>query len=666
MQTRTVEQIEGWDSRPFSGGYAGLHEMADAQFSGAVTVGRTWLFMLNGRVIGVFEGDLSAFKERNGTVYAAPDPALPLLFAMVELGGETQARYYTKDTPLAEADETLSDAGFTGYIELSENVLSGDYYTVYYGGRSMSAAFIGAAERLLTGDEAFERANDEVGIYEVTNVDLEVIDLPELESEPEPEPVAVADPEPEPERETAPEPTPEPEQTEPESAPEPAETAGPTKPASPTEPSEPEPTKPSSTTVESPPEPESAHATEVASDDSDGDDVFSEEEQWRETKSIPSLDPDRTQGTAEERTRRERRERTNARRPKHPGEAESAESGQAGRQRAAQRQRQSSASTSSTGGDQPSAKARERIAKLRAALKESKQEIERLREEIAELRAANEGDDEERAVLERKVERLKSQLAKAREGAGPAASADVQLSPEEALDGTNLFVRYGSKGKATLEDAHSGRVDHDEVNANLKLEHHTQFDAGNASVEGRPFEEYLRATIEYQFVEWAVESLLYEIRDTGHKGGMRDVYDAIPKIDRAELGGTVTVTTTEEEQQVEREQAFDVILRDRMGNPLLVANVNDSRDPATGDVMASLVEAANGVEASHEELGGAFYVTASFFEPAALETASEATSGGLLSREKRESYVKRARKRGYHLCLVETRAGEFHVNVPEL
>jgi len=59
-------------------------------------------------------------------------------------------------------------------------------------------------------------------------------------------------------------------------------------------------------------------------------------------------------------------------------------------------------------------------------------------------------------------------------------------------------------------------------------------------------------------------------------------------------------------------------------------------------------------------------VTESFFEPAALETTGTATSGGLLSREKRASFVKLSRKRGFHLCLVESRSGGFHLNVPEL
>jgi len=103
-----------------------------------------------------------------------------------------------------------------------------------------------------------------------------------------------------------------------------------------------------------------------------------------------------------------------------------------------------------------------------------------------------------------------------------------------------------------------------------------------------------------------------------------------------------------------------------MGNPLVVANVNDSREAATGELMNSLVDSASRVSESTDTLASAFLVTASFFEPEALETAAEATSGGLLSRDKRESFVKLSRKRGYHLCLAEARDSQFHLAVPEL
>jgi hypothetical protein len=120
------------------------------------------------------------------------------------------------------------------------------------------------------------------------------------------------------------------------------------------------------------------------------------------------------------------------------------------------------------------------------------------------------------------------------------------------------------------------------------------------------------------------------------------------------------------EDGVERRD-FDVVLRDRMGNPLVVADLNDSRDPVTGEEMETLVEAAQAVGEGTDDLGGAFYVTASFFEPDALENAGTATAtGGLLSRSDRLSYVKLSRKRGFHLCLAEDRNETFNLTVPEL
>lgn len=183
MDSQIIDAVTEWDAVSVDGGYEGLHRLADRDFSGAVSTGTTWAFVLNGRVIGVFDGSIEDFENADLTAYRAPDMSLPILFAMMETGGETRAKYYTNETPLADADSTLSAGGFTGYVELSENVLSGDYYIVYHGGKSMSAAFVGSSRRLVTGDEAFETANEEVGIYEVKDVDVEIVELPEIEAE---------------------------------------------------------------------------------------------------------------------------------------------------------------------------------------------------------------------------------------------------------------------------------------------------------------------------------------------------------------------------------------------------------------------------------------------------------------------------------------------------
>ncbi|MFC7137415.1 hypothetical protein ACFQRB_15205 [Halobaculum litoreum] len=94
--------------------------------------------------------------------------------------------------------------------------------------------------------------------------------------------------------------------------------------------------------------------------------------------------------------------------------------------------------------------------------------------------------------------------------------------------------------------------------------------------------------------------------------------------------------------------------------------MTEGRDATTESMLDGLVGDASAVADADEHLAAGFYVTASFFEPGALEAAADATGGGLLSRGKRKSFVKLSRKQGFHLCLVESRDGEFHVNVPEL
>ncbi|MFC7223031.1 hypothetical protein ACFQKF_07750 [Halalkalicoccus sp. GCM10025322] len=121
MRTETETRITSWETRPVENGYAGLHALAEAAFSGAITANETWLFMLDGRPIGLSDGPIESFSEGDSTAYVAAHPALSLLFAMRERGGETTARYYTDDTPLADTAETLSSSEFTGYVELSEN-----------------------------------------------------------------------------------------------------------------------------------------------------------------------------------------------------------------------------------------------------------------------------------------------------------------------------------------------------------------------------------------------------------------------------------------------------------------------------------------------------------------------------------------------------------------
>ncbi|MCL9812937.1 DUF7527 domain-containing protein [Natranaeroarchaeum aerophilus] len=870
MNTRTLERVERWESRPFSGGYEGLRDLAGTEFTGAVETAGTWLFMLNGRIIGVHDGSIEAFEDASGTAHVAPEPALPLLFTMWEGETETRAKYYTEDTPVSEVDNTLTSGSFTGYLELSENVLSGDYFVVYYGGRSMSAAFVGTREELVGDDEAFERANDEVGIYEVVDAEVDVIEIPE--ADPEPETVEGAgtsaeglDSSPEP-SESAPDPsTVDPTPTTDETA----ETAGeiedaseevsttapdastggqtsaqpgeeaeytnesetvesidPTADAAPdpvesdeaatresgslgnsgqpsdvadettsatagenrgtddestadridnptaTEQSDDRPvdgsvtaeppsdeseeiaehtpnrdteervggsvddtpiagetttdkataseTGPGETTASdtAPDEPTTSDAdtgavaapertvseTPSGADTPSGDsadtpeDPIGAEADWRETTVIPSLDPVHTEHPepdAEDATGKASGSTSTARSAPEQTSQERSAAGSDRQTRSTPDRRESttteqrhdeggaqagnSTRTPPSGDQQTTAETvpkerlaerEERIDELEAKIEQLDATREELRTERDELAAENESLADTVEQLEREVERLRSErdeLQSTLEAAGKTAyDSSQQIQPTQAISGTNLFIRYGSKGEATLEAAHDSAATAEDVNANLQLERHTTFEADSVAVQGEPYDTFLDGTLEMQFVDWIVETLLYEIQDTGNQSGLSDLYDAIPEIDRVELEGEIELTYTENGEEVTEVAAFDVVFRNRMGEPLIVADISDSRDPAGERMLVELESDASRVKESSETLSAAFLVTSSFFEPGALEAASEATSGSFLSRDSRMSFVKQSRKQGYHLCLVEARGDEFHLNVPEL
>ncbi|MDR5656941.1 hypothetical protein RH831_07070 [Halodesulfurarchaeum sp. HSR-GB] len=726
MHSRTVDQVRSWDSRPFAGGLGGLSELSERDHTGAVVAGDTWLFMLNGRVIGVFEGSLSDFEE-SGTVYGAPHDSLPLLFAMQERGGQPRARYFTEDTPLAEADRTLSEANFTGYVELSENVLSGDYYLVYYGGTRRAAAFIGESGRLETGEKAYELAADEVGLYEVMDVSMTITEIPEpaataagtatdtatatAADSSEATDAAVSAPDTESNESPAAEDQGSEEDSTPSESPAEAESstsasastadgsnsttqeASSADAESPADP-EPEAESPADPEREAGPSPSTGTAnaaaaegqeapetgkasTEAESDprsesaveadaDSDLDRMFRAEAEWRRTRAIPALDPDETEPVDSDAE------------PNTSSAATSQPADSAGRQSSqptGQPESVSSTSSTPTANRAATGSNAGRRKKLEAALAKRDERIERLEEQLQSAESQRESLESELEAARSERARLEEELADVRSerddlqarveeleaGGGPSgAGGPDAIDPATALAGTNLFVRYESKGKPTLEAI--AEADPDAINANLQLEHHTQFESESAKVDGQPYRSYLEGTGAFRFVSWLLREFPYELLELEADSAMGELFEAIPQIDRVEFDGSVTV-----DPESGAQEEFAIVMRDRMGNPLAVAAYNEGRNPVQGEELETLLDGARAVAGAVDSLAGAFYVTASFFEPQALESAeSAASSGGLFSRKEKASYVNPDGGSGFHLGLIEDRSEAFHVTVPKL
>jgi len=549
MSDPIAGRIDDWSTRSVPDGHRGLHRLADDSFTGVIDASALdiTVVMLNGRVIGVFGGDLDDLEAAALTAYEAPHPAVPLLWVMRTDADSPRAQYYTEETPLSEVDNTLSSGGFTGFIELSENVLSGDYYQVYYGGRSLSVAFVGQAEQLLTDEEAFDRAADEVGIYKVYDASVSIQELPERP--PDPDLTTTSESQPMTSTETV---SPAGETTLPEADVTPDSESPPS-----TSEADSEPSTPADAPV---------NGVDVA-------------------PSVDAADPSVVPDATDDQLRAERDE-------------------------------------------------------LQTTVADLRQTNEALRERIADLEA-----------------RL--------ETAPAVDSPDTELAPQSALAQTNLFVRYDSKSDPTLGDVLSDPVDRMDLEANLRLEHSTQFDAENTTVAGEPFRTFLEETLEFRFAEWLLQTLIHEIKETNNEDGLRDLYRLIPEIDRVQFYGDVALESNDTEPEA-GSIPFDVIARGQMGDPLLVATIEASNDPVTDPTIADLHESTAAAVRSHPSIGAAFAVTASFFEPEALQATAELTGSGLLSFDTRRSHVKVTRTEGYHLCLVEVRGQRHHLAVPEL
>lgn len=282
--------------------------------------------------------------------------------------------------------------------------------------------------------------------------------------------------------------------------------------------------------------------------------------------------------------------------------------------------------------------------------------IER-RLEAIEREGDREGLVAENRELRETVERLEDRIEELEGDTGTAAGPEI--GADEAIAGTNLFVRYASKGEPTLSDLDSREVDPDAVRSNLRLDYHTEFEE-DASVKGRPFEDFIETTTGYRFLDWLAGTLPFEIRDTGSEEELSDLYEAIPRIDRAEFDATLELDDGET-------VAFDVVAFDKHGTPLVTARLHDSREPATREIVAGLEEATSTATSTYPGIAAAMVVAASYFDPEALKVVEGVTGGGgFLSRNSKRSYVTLSRNRGYHLGLVEARSEKLYLSVPDL
>jgi len=369
--------------------------------------------------------------------------------------------------------------------------------------------------------------------------------------------------------------------------------------------------------------------------------VFSNEAEWRNAKTIPSLDPSSDPERDESKSTQRSASQTTQRK--------SSSKGQISRKQLQQRLKRA---------EQVMQKAEEQHEKLVTERDSAQAERDEAREELETVRT-------KLSEAEAEIERLESQLeSDTTADVGGMSTGSQSMSTSEALEGTNLLVRYASKGDATLEDAISGEASQDEVVTNLRIEPHTTFQSEGVSVDGTPFETFLEDRIELAFVRWLVEEFLFDIQQTGNQTDLNRIYEAIPTINRAELRGSISLGTDEEDDPVEA--TFDLVVRDKRDQPLFIADFNESKQPVGAGMVNTLVRDGSEIIQREDTFAGAFAVTTSYYKGDALDAAADATGGGLLSASRGKSFVYISRKQGFHLCLVEKLGDTFDLHVPEL
>ncbi|PNW65640.1 UNVERIFIED_CONTAM: hypothetical protein BEN50_21820 [Euhalothece sp. KZN 001] len=648
MEVPVEETIDLWEDRPVETGPAGLMQLQTEEFDGLVEDGSGLrAFYVRGRVVHLEGGSVDELAEGSLTASRADNAGVAMLAAMRTLAPEARARYYTHKTPLNAVDDTLRSGGFTGYVCLAEQVVSGAYFLVYHNGKRMPVAYVGAALRTVTGQDAYELAVDEVGIYEVfpTEVEVRRVDADAAPTDVGPATATAESPQIDLQLDM----------TDASGAPQagasdamagaerssaPADVSSSTAPSAQTTPE---------TAVDGSGTPDGAleqSSTETPVEQADPPEASIEQS----STDAPVEQPGSTYGPQDSQPPSVQRPVNEAVTSHLQGRLMALEE----RRRELERERNElmrEVARVETTVEEREARITEITAEYESRIDEQADTIDAQQRQIEALQT-------EVATLEETVTQQQARLD------GEDIAETQELTARAAFEQTNLFIRYRNKAGPSLRDFRMQNAAISKVRENLAVEYHTHFDAPTTTIEGESFEEYLHGATEYQFIHWVTGDLLALIEATGNRGAMGPLFEAVTAIDRVELYGTVSASVAGEEEPISR--PFDIIARNQVGDPLLVADVNTTPTATTRAMTESMTEKLADLAPAIADIAAGFYVTESFYDPGALQVIADQISGGIIPRTNKRSYVRLGRGRGFHLCLTERRGEQFYLNVPDL
>lgn len=116
--------------------------------------------------------DISEKLENNNCkLYIPPNDEILILLGFNILGYTTlDDELYTNNQEIKDLDDKLQKKDFTGFIEISENTISGNHYIMYYNGSRYNLTT--KNEEFIIGDKSHSMCLSHVGIYELNKITI--------------------------------------------------------------------------------------------------------------------------------------------------------------------------------------------------------------------------------------------------------------------------------------------------------------------------------------------------------------------------------------------------------------------------------------------------------------------------------------------------------------
>lgn len=262
-------------------------------------------------------------------------------------------------------------------------------------------------------------------------------------------------------------------------------------------------------------------------------------------------------------------------------------------------------------------------------------------------------DNIEAAVsqLEAKIDELSSLL----QTTAVSDSTQHSLTPRQAIENTRLSIRP-KLGKADSEEDMQAETKRPRKNI-IPI---ATLDTENTTVEDTSYEDFIRGTVEHQFVEWISSEFYSHIERRGAVN--------LPGVEQmvSQMRQIVFRDTLENNATSGSETSYDAVIYGKNGEPTgIVTQIDADREGRISDIRKTIGH-LQPVADSNTNMLNVFVLSSSGFSPGICPEMQGLTEEkGIMKREDRDALVKSDDGGEMHVCLLEVTKTEFFVVYPE-